>query len=35
MSVERSGVIVILIVFECLSRLEFKLLGLSIQVTGA
>ena len=34
MSVERCGVIII-IVFEYLSRLEFQLLGLSIQVTRA
>ena len=33
MSVERSGIIVI-IVFECLSRLESQLFGLSIQVTS-
>ena len=32
MSVKRPGIIVI-IVFECLSRLEFQLFGLSIQVT--
>ena len=34
MGVERCGVIVI-IVFECLSRLESQLLGLSIHVTRA
>ena len=34
MSVERSGIIIV-IAFECLSRLEFQLLGVSIQVTMA
>ena len=27
--------VIVIIVFECLSRLEFQLLGLSIQVTRA
>ena len=35
MSVERYSSVIVIIVFECLSRLEFQLLGLSIQVTRA